>query len=88
MLVGACARRSRPQWTEHLTKRRLAVLGILMPLAIMAAGISLPLGPLAEYFKLQALPLAYFPWFVGILLAYCAMTTVMKRYYIRRFGWA
>ncbi len=29
VLLGAYARRRRPQWTEHLTKRRLAVLGIL-----------------------------------------------------------
>ena len=28
-LLGAYARRRRPQWTEHLTKRRLAVLGTL-----------------------------------------------------------
>ena len=28
-LLSAYARRRRPQWTEHLTKRRLAVLGIL-----------------------------------------------------------
>lgn len=28
-LLGAYARRRRPQWTEHLTKRRLAVVGIL-----------------------------------------------------------
>jgi P-type Mg2+ transporter len=60
---------------------------MVMTLAIMAAGIWLPMGPLAEYFKLRALPLAYFPWLVGILLAYCVLTTVMKRYYIRRFGW-
>ncbi len=59
----------------------------IMTLTIMAAGIFLPMGPLADYFKLQALPLAYFPWLVGILLAYCVLTTVMKRYYIRRFGW-
>ena len=58
-----------------------------MTLLIMAVGIFLPMGPLADYFKLQALPMAYFPWLAGILLAYCALTTVMKRYYIRRFGW-
>jgi undecaprenyl-diphosphatase len=29
VLLGAYARRRRPQWTEHLAKRRLAVLGIL-----------------------------------------------------------
>ncbi len=28
-LLGAYARRRRPQWTAHLTQRRLAVLGIL-----------------------------------------------------------
>ncbi len=38
MLLGAYARRRRPQWTEHLTKRRLAVLGIL---TLAAAGIKL-----------------------------------------------
>ena len=29
VLLGAYVRRRRPQWTEHLTKRRLAVLGML-----------------------------------------------------------
>ena len=28
-LLGAYARRRRPQWTEHLTRRRVAVLGLL-----------------------------------------------------------
>ena len=60
---------------------------MVLTLAIMAVGIFLPMGPLADYFKLQALPLAYFPWLVGILLGYCVLTTVMKRLYIRRFGW-
>ena len=56
-------------------------------LAVMAVGIFLPMGPLAHYFKLQALPLAYFPWMVAILLGYVLLTTAMKRFYIRRFGW-
>jgi Mg2+-importing ATPase len=60
---------------------------LLTTLAIMAAGIFLPMGPLADYFKLQALPPGYFPWLVAILLGYCVLTTVMKRFYIRRFGW-
>ena len=50
-------------------------------------GVFLPMGPLAHYFKLQALPLAYFPWMVAILLGYVLLTTAMKRFYIRRFGW-
>jgi Mg2+-importing ATPase len=60
---------------------------IVMTLAIMLVGLWLPMGPLAGDFKLQALPASYFAWLVGILLAYCTLTTVMKRIYIRRFGW-
>ncbi len=58
-----------------------------MTLAIMAVGLWLPLGPLASYFKLQALPTAYYGWLVAILLGYCLLTTLMKRVYIRRYGW-
>ncbi|MCY7305548.1 MAG: magnesium-translocating P-type ATPase, partial [Rhodoferax sp.] len=58
-----------------------------MTLAIMAIGLWLPLGPLASYFKLQALPLPYYGWLAAILLGYCALTTLMKRVYIRRYGW-
>ena len=60
---------------------------LAMTLIIMAVGIFLPMGPLAGYFKLEALPLAYFGWLAAILSAYAALTTLMKRYYIRRFGW-
>ena len=60
---------------------------MVMTLAIMAIGLWLPLGPLAGYFKLQALPLAYYGWLAAILLGYCALTTVMKGFYIRRYGW-
>ena len=66
---------------------RAAAPLMLMTLAIMAAGIFLAMGPLADYFKLQALPLAYFAWLAAILMGYCVLTTVMKRYYVRRFGW-
>ena len=38
LLLGAYARRRRPQWTELLTKRRLAVLGML---TLAVAGIKL-----------------------------------------------
>ena len=37
-LLGAYARRQRPQWTEPLTKRRLAVLGLL---TVAVGGIKL-----------------------------------------------
>ncbi|MBV8249396.1 MAG: magnesium-translocating P-type ATPase, partial [Comamonas sp.] len=55
--------------------------------AIMAIGIFLPMGPLAENFKLQALPASYFPWLIVILLAYAVLITLLKRVYIRRYGW-
>ncbi|MGB5009356.1 MAG: magnesium-translocating P-type ATPase, partial [Candidatus Dechloromonas phosphoritropha] len=58
-----------------------------MTLLIMAVGIFLPMGPLADYFKLQPLPWSYFVWLLGILFSYALLTSMMKRYYIRRFGW-
>jgi Mg2+-importing ATPase len=66
---------------------RAAAPLLIMTGAIMALGLWLPMGPLADYFKLQPLPPVYFAWLAGILVGYCALTTVMKRYYIRRFGW-
>lgn len=60
---------------------------LAMTVVVMAVGIYLPMGPLAGYFKMEALPLAYFPWLVGILLCYVVLTTVMKRFYLRKFGW-
>jgi Mg2+-importing ATPase len=67
---------SRPAWSL-----------LAMTLAIMAIGIFLPMGPLADYFKLERLPLGYFPWLVLILLGYALLTTAMKRFYRRRYGW-
>ncbi|MDP4078673.1 magnesium-translocating P-type ATPase [Acidovorax sp. A1169] len=55
--------------------------------AIAVLALWLPMGPLASYFKFEALPLAYFGWLAGILAGYFVLTTLMKRYYIRRFGW-
>lgn len=60
---------------------------IIATLVIMAIGVFLPMGPLADYFKLQPLPWPYFAWLVGILFSYALLTSLMKRYYIRRFGW-
>jgi len=60
---------------------------ILMTAVIMGLGVWLPMSGMAAYFKLQALPLDYFAWLAGILLVYTLLTTLMKRVYIRRFGW-
>jgi Mg2+-importing ATPase len=66
---------------------RAAAPLMAMTALIIAAGIWLPMGPLAAYFKLQALPLAFFPWLAGILAGYAVLTTLLKRVYIRRYGW-
>ena len=66
---------------------RASVPLMVMTLTIMTIGLWLPLGPLAGYLKLQALPPAYYAWLLGILLGYCVLISVMKRIYIRRYGW-
>jgi Mg2+-importing ATPase len=58
-----------------------------MTVLIMGLGLWLPMGPLAADFGLQPLPPVYFAWLAAILLGYCTLTTLMKRFYIRRFGW-
>jgi Mg2+-importing ATPase len=60
---------------------------LVMTGVIMALGVFLPMGPLAHYFKLEALPLAYFPILVVILIGYMTLTQWMKGFYARRFGW-
>ena len=60
---------------------------MLTTLLVMLAGILLTVSPLASYFSLQALPSAYFGWLAAILLGYALLATLMKRFYIARFGW-
>jgi Mg2+-importing ATPase len=66
---------------------RAAAPLMAMTAVIVALGLWLPWGPLAGYFKLQALPGAYYGWLLAILLGYGTLTTLMKRVYIRRYGW-
>ena len=60
---------------------------LVMTGLIMLIGVALPMSPLAGYFKLQALPAGYWPFLIAILLGYAILTTLLKRVYIRRFGW-
>ncbi|HEV3414926.1 MAG TPA: magnesium-translocating P-type ATPase [Puia sp.] len=52
---------------------------------IMAIGVWLPFSGFAAALQMQPLPLAYFPWLIGILLAYCMLTQVVKVWFIRKF---
>lgn len=49
-------------------------------------GLWLPFSPLAAPLGFVALPAGYFPWLIGVLLAYCTLTQFAKNRYVRRFG--
>jgi len=53
--------------------------------AIMLLGIIIPFTPFGGALKLVPLPLSYFPWLVGILVAYCFLTQLIKNWFIRKF---
>ncbi len=53
--------------------------------AIMAIAIYIPFSPFAAAFKMEALPLAFFPWLLGILFTYCLLTQLIKNWFIKKF---
>ncbi|MFW5647621.1 MAG: magnesium-translocating P-type ATPase [Candidatus Alkaliphilus sp. MAG34] len=53
---------------------------------IMIVGIVIPFSAFGAAAGLQPLPLSYFPWLIGILLAYSWSIQVAKNMYIRKFG--
>jgi P-type Mg2+ transporter len=59
---------------------------LLMTTLAMAAGLILPFTGLGASIGMQPLPLSFFPWLIGTLLAYCGLTQILKMVYIRRFG--
>ena len=65
---------SRASWIVLLTSCLLLTIGVALPYT--AAGRAIGFAPL---------PLQYFYWLAGILLAYCVLTQFLKRWYIRRF---
>ncbi len=58
---------------------------IALTSAIMVIGIALPFTPFADAFNMVPLPLLYFPILIAILVAYCALTQVVKMWYIKKF---
>ncbi|MEV6574726.1 magnesium-translocating P-type ATPase [Streptomyces sp. NPDC051577] len=59
---------------------------MVMTVLAVLTGLWLPFSPAAGSLGFVALPAGYFPWLVGVLLAYCTLTQVVKTWYIRRFG--
>lgn len=58
---------------------------IFMTTTIMLAGIIIPFTSLGRSVGLQALPSAYFPLLIAILLGYCVLTQIAKMLYVRSF---
>lgn len=58
---------------------------MLMTALIMALGLVIPFTGFGSYIGLVPLPASYFVWLIGILLAYSALTEIVKRIYIKRF---
>lgn len=59
---------------------------MVMTVLAVLTGLWLPFSPLAPALGFTALPAGYFPWLIGVLLAYCTLTQLVKTRYIRRFG--
>ncbi len=53
---------------------------------VMVIGVIIPFTPLAEVLSMVPLPLAYFPWLIGILIAYSLLIQVVKNWYIKKFN--
>jgi Mg2+-importing ATPase len=64
---------------------RAAVPVLLVTSLIMAVGLSLPYSTLGAAVSLVHPPAAFFPWLAATLLAYGALTQIVKSWYIRRF---
>jgi P-type Mg2+ transporter len=64
---------------------RAATPVLLLTSLIMAVGLYLPYSRPGAAVNLVHLPGAFFPWLVATLLAYGALTQVIKSWYVRRF---
>ncbi|MDD3721136.1 MAG: magnesium-translocating P-type ATPase [Lutibacter sp.] len=53
---------------------------------VMVIGIIIPFTPIADMLYMEPLPLAYFPWLIGILVAYSFLIHFVKNWYIRKFS--
>ncbi|WP_328301383.1 magnesium-translocating P-type ATPase [Streptomyces sp. NBC_00435] len=59
---------------------------MVMTVLAVLTGLFLPFSPLAASLGFVPLPVSYFPWLIGVLLAYCTLTQLLKTVYIRKFG--
>jgi Mg2+-importing ATPase len=64
---------------------RAAVPVLLLTSLIMIAGLTLPHSTIGAALGLVPPPPAFYPWLLATLLAYGALTQVVKTWYLRRF---
>lgn len=60
---------------------------IFTTLGVVAIGCLLPFSPLAGYFNFVPLPAKYFIILMGIATSYLILTEIVKRWFIRKFGY-
>ncbi len=60
---------------------------LFMTIAVVAFGMAIAVGPMAHVFKFAPLPLSYFPWWAAMMVGYIVLTQVVKRWYLKRYGW-
>ncbi|HMF37065.1 MAG TPA: magnesium-translocating P-type ATPase, partial [Isosphaeraceae bacterium] len=65
---------------------RAAAPLLSITLVIMAAGVVIPFSRLGAAIGMTPLPAAYFPWLMAILTGYCALTQVVKQWFVRKYG--
>jgi Mg2+-importing ATPase len=53
--------------------------------SVMLVGMLIPFTPFGTAIGLRALPLTYLPWLIATLLTYCALTQLVKSWYLKRF---
>ncbi|MCQ4922686.1 magnesium-translocating P-type ATPase [Tissierella carlieri] len=59
---------------------------MIMTFIIISVGILIPYTEFGTYIGLVPLPASYFPWLIGILLAYSILTQIVKNIYIKKFN--
>ena len=59
---------------------------LLFTTLAIAVGTSIPFTPIGEYLKMSPLPLLYFPWLIGTIVAYMALAQTIKTLFVKKFG--
>ncbi|MFH0928052.1 MAG: cation transporting ATPase C-terminal domain-containing protein, partial [bacterium] len=66
---------------------RASFLLTLSTILVLAFAAWLPYSPLASALGFVPLPLSYWGYLLGFVLAYFALTQVVKNIFVRRYGW-